>query len=50
MMRAARGYNYLDALEHFQRLVTKVMNSRTTARGTNLQDLLQFTQQMMPKH
>jgi acyl-[acyl-carrier-protein] desaturase len=52
MMRAARGYNYLDALEHFQRLVTKVMHTRTTGRGgpgsPNLEDLLTFTQQLMP--
>lgn len=48
MMRAARGYNYLDALTHFQRLVTRVMETRSTARGTNLQDLLLFTQQLLP--
>ena len=52
MMRAARGYNYLDALTHFQRLVKQVQNTRTTGRGgpgtANLQDLLQVTQELMP--
>lgn len=54
MMRAARGYNYLDALEHFERLVKQVQNTRTTGRGgngtANLQDLLQFTQQLLPQN
>jgi acyl-[acyl-carrier-protein] desaturase len=49
MMRAARGYNYMDAMEHFQRLVKQVMESRTNARGTNLQDLLLYTQTMLPQ-
>ena len=52
MMRAANGYNYLDALEHFQRLVKQVQNTRSTGRGgpgsPNLQDLLVFVQTMMP--
>lgn len=49
MKRAARGYDYLEALEHFARLVQKTMNSRTNARGTNLQDLLQFTLSRIPQ-
>ena len=48
MMRAARGYNYLEAMEHFERLVKRVMETRSNARGTNLQDLLLFTQQLVP--
>jgi acyl-[acyl-carrier-protein] desaturase len=52
MMRAANGYNYLDALEHFQRLVKQVQNTRSNGRGgpgsPNLQDLLVFVQTMMP--
>lgn len=52
MMRAARGYNYLDAMEHFQRLVKQVMQTRTTGRGgagsPNLQDLLLFVQSLAP--
>jgi acyl-[acyl-carrier-protein] desaturase len=48
MMRAARGYNYLEAMQHFERLVKRTMETRTNARGTNLQDLLLFTQQLVP--
>jgi acyl-[acyl-carrier-protein] desaturase len=48
MMRAASGYNYREAFDHFERLVKKVMETRSTARGTNLQDLLQFAQMMQP--
>lgn len=48
MMRAARGYNYLEAMQHFERLVKRTMETRTNARGTNLQDLLLFTQQLIP--
>jgi acyl-[acyl-carrier-protein] desaturase len=48
MKRAARGYNYLDAMNHFAGLVKKVMQSRSNARGTNLQDLLTFTQSLVP--
>jgi len=52
MMRAARGYNYLEAMYHFERLVKRTIDSRTgpaggAARG-NLQDLLLFTQQFVP--
>ncbi len=46
MKHAAGGYNHLEALDHFARLVRKVMETRTTARGTNLQDLLTFTQNL----
>lgn len=52
MMRAARGYNYLEAMEHYTRLIKQVMHTRTTSRGgpgsPNLQDLLQFTQNLLP--
>lgn len=48
MRRAARGYDYQQAMEHFARLVKQVMHTRTNARGTNLQDLLQFTQGLLP--
>ena len=52
MKRAARGYDFKEALEHFSRLVKQVIDSRTTSRGgpgsANLTDLLQFTQQLMP--
>ncbi|MFN3650958.1 MAG: acyl-ACP desaturase [Armatimonadota bacterium] len=49
MMRAARGYNYKDAMDHFERMVNKVKDGRTNARGTNLQDLLICVQQMSPQ-
>jgi hypothetical protein len=49
MMRAARGYNYMEAMQHFERLVKRTMETRTNARGTNLQDLLLFTQQLIPE-
>ena len=48
MMRAARGYDYRDALDHFTRLVKRVQDARTNARGTNLQDLLLFAQHLQP--
>lgn len=48
MRRAARDYNHLDAFDHFARLVRRVMESRTNSRGTNLQDLLSFTQAFQP--
>ena len=48
MMHAAGGYDYRTAFEHFSRLVTRVMETRTNARGTNLQDLLTFTQSLQP--
>lgn len=48
MMHAAGGYDYRAAFEHFSRLVTRVMETRTNARGTNLQDLLTFTQSLQP--
>ncbi len=35
-------------MEHFERLVTKAINSRSNSRGANLQDLLQFTQELIP--
>lgn len=48
MMRAASGYDYREAMDHFQRLVKRVMETRSNARGTNLEDLLVFTQQFAP--
>jgi acyl-[acyl-carrier-protein] desaturase len=48
MMHAAGGYDYREAFEHFQRLVTRVMETRSNARGTNLQDLLCFVQTLRP--
>jgi len=48
MKHAAGGYDFKDAFDHFARLVKRVMETRSDARGTNLQDLLLFTQNMMP--
>jgi acyl-[acyl-carrier-protein] desaturase len=49
MKRAARGYDYRDALDHFSRLVKQSMEARAHARSGNLQDLLLFTQQLQPQ-
>jgi acyl-[acyl-carrier-protein] desaturase len=47
MKKAAPGYDFRDALEHFQRLVKRAIESRTGARGgAGLNDLLQFTQSL----
>ena len=52
MKRAARDYDFREALEHFARLVKQATETRTTSRGgpgsANLQDLLVFTQQLLP--
>jgi acyl-[acyl-carrier-protein] desaturase len=48
MRRAARGYDHEEALDHLAKLVKRVIDTRSNARGTNLQDLLIFIQQMMP--
>jgi len=50
MMRAAGGYDYRDAIEHFSRLVKRAMEGRTTARTDTLQDLLLYTQKLQPQH
>jgi len=52
MKRAARDYEFREALVHFAKLVKQAINTRTTSRGgpgsANLQDLLLFTQQLVP--
>jgi acyl-[acyl-carrier-protein] desaturase len=48
MRHAAGGYDYKGAFEHYARLIKRVMSSRSTARGSNLQDLLTYTQSLMP--
>jgi acyl-[acyl-carrier-protein] desaturase len=48
MARAADGYDYRHAFEHFARLVKQVLAARVTARGTQLTDLLQLAQQLAP--
>lgn len=48
MIRAAQGYDYRDALDHFSRLVKRAAESRSTARSGNLRDLLTYTQQLQP--
>jgi acyl-[acyl-carrier-protein] desaturase len=45
MKHAAGGYDHREALDHFERLVRRVMNTRSNARGTSLEDLLQFGRQ-----
>ena len=49
MNRAARGYDYRHALDHFSRLVKRSMEARTSARSGSLQDLLLFTQKLQPQ-
>ena len=53
MKRAATGYDFREALQHFQRLVKQVVNTRTTSRGgpgnANLEDLLVFVQGLQPE-
>jgi hypothetical protein len=48
MARAADGYDYRHAFDHFARLVKQALSSRLNARGTQLTDLLQLAQQMAP--
>jgi len=48
MMRAAGGYDYRDALDHFGRLIKRSLETRSTARTGNLQELLVFTQKLQP--
>jgi acyl-[acyl-carrier-protein] desaturase len=48
MMRAANGYDYREAYDYFARLLKRVAESRTNARGTNLADLLSYTRQLSP--
>jgi rubrerythrin len=49
MARAAEGYDYRHAFEHFSRLVKQALAARQTARSTQLTDLLQLTQQLAPR-
>jgi hypothetical protein len=53
MKRAAAGYDFREALQHFQRLVKQVVNTRSTSRGgpgsANLEDLLLFVQGLQPE-
>jgi acyl-[acyl-carrier-protein] desaturase len=48
MMRAA-NYDAFEAMKHMERMIKTVMNNRSTARGTDLNDLLKFTQELSPK-
>jgi acyl-[acyl-carrier-protein] desaturase len=48
MMRAAQGYNYLEAMKHFERLVKRTVDSRTSEGAAHLQELLLYTQQFVP--
>jgi acyl-[acyl-carrier-protein] desaturase len=46
MARAADGYDYRHAFDHFARLLKQAMSARITARGADLTDLLRLTQQL----
>lgn len=52
MKRAAEGYDFRDAMEHFTRLINQATDTRTNSRGgagsANLEDLMQFVQTIMP--
>jgi acyl-[acyl-carrier-protein] desaturase len=48
MMRAASGYDYREAFDYYARLLRRVADSRTTARGSGLMDLLAFAQASVP--
>jgi acyl-[acyl-carrier-protein] desaturase len=48
MARAADGYDYRRAFEHFARLVKQVLSARLTSRGSQLNDLLLLAQQLSP--
>ncbi len=49
MRRAAGGYDYRDALEHFSRLVKRSLEVRTSEGGAALEELLLFTRSMQPQ-
>jgi acyl-[acyl-carrier-protein] desaturase len=48
MKRAAQGYDFREALEHFAKLVQKTIDARTNSRSATLEDLLQFTRGLAP--
>lgn len=48
MMRAASGYDYREAFDYYARLLRRVADSRSNARGTNLMDLLAYAQASVP--
>ena len=48
MMRAANGYNYLDAFEHFSGVLRKVAQARTTSRANPIQDLILLARDLNP--
>lgn len=49
MKRAATGYDYRHALDHFSRLVKRSIEVRSSARSGSLQDLLLFIQELQPQ-
>jgi acyl-[acyl-carrier-protein] desaturase len=49
MMRAATGYDYRDALDHFARLVKRAVEARGTARTGDLRELLLTSQRLQPQ-
>ena len=50
MKRAAPGYDYRDALDHFARLVKRTVDARTTEASAELRELLILTQKLQPSH
>jgi len=48
MMRAANGYNYLDAFDHFSRVLHRVAQSRVNSRAHTLEDLISLARELTP--
>ncbi|MBI3910873.1 MAG: acyl-ACP desaturase [Armatimonadetes bacterium] len=49
MMRAAGGYDYREAFDYFRRLVKRVAEARTSARGSGLIELMTLAQALAPQ-
>jgi len=48
MVRAADGYNYMTAFDHFSRVLKQASQARTTSRSHTLQDLINLAQELNP--
>ncbi|MCA1596718.1 MAG: acyl-ACP desaturase [Chloroflexi bacterium] len=48
MVRAANGYNYLDAFDHFSRVLRQVSAARTNSRAHPVQDLILLARELNP--
>lgn len=48
MIHAANGYNYMEAFEHFGRVLHKVSQARTTSRAHPVYDLINLAHELNP--